>query len=366
MPTREPPVDNLTLGMLLQHMSHWCVEHSVDLDALLQNAALPFRADDLLSGRILEATPTQYSSFYAAITEHWHEQAVGSPKWGTLEASPSTLQAMGYCALSADTLGEALQRITHFINLFKEHRGSAELMIEGSKASLYLRSLGTDSRTPQPPGYMLAADVNGVVVLHRFSSWLIGELIPLEEIGLVGRKPDRAYLFSLYQLFGCNHVMQQEKNYLRFPAHYLERRIVQHKQGLDQLVENAGYELLSISSTKPSISSQIRTLLSNDNLQDPPSFEEVAERLYLSPTTLRRHLRREHTNFQQIKDECRCDVAARYLKTSTLAIEDIAFRLGFSDANSFRRAFKKWTGLAPSDFREQQDIPTETFVNEGD
>lgn len=353
MLTTEPIAHTLSLAMLVKHMAWWCVQFGEDLDSILLQAKLSYSAEELLTNSPESITPEEYSRFYAAVARCWHEQAIGKPKWGTLEASSSTLLAMGYCALSASTLGEAMQRIAHFINLFKEHRGSVELRIVDDHAFLSMRSLGSDSLKPDVQGSLLAADVNGLVILHRFTSWLIGTLIPLEEVGLVGEHHDGSHFFSLFELFGCRAKLHQPKIYLKFSSKHLEALIIKDVTALEKLVNNAAYELLTLAFTRPNLSTQILHLLGNDARKTLPSFDEIASKLMLSPTTLRRHLRRENTSFQQIKDEWRCEAASRYLKSTNIPIEEIAELMGFSDANAFRRAFKKWTGLPPSDFREQ-------------
>ena len=78
---------------------------------------------------------------------------------------------------------------------------------------------------------------------------------------------------------------------------------------------------------------------------------EMARRLELSDRTLFRRLAEEHTTYQKIVDEVRTTLAQEYLAQTSLTVEEIAARLGFSEPSNFRRAFKKWVGVAPVDFR---------------
>ena len=59
----------------------------------------------------------------------------------------------------------------------------------------------------------------------------------------------------------------------------------------------------------------------------------------------------EGAGFQQIKDELRRDAAIEYLLHTPLPLLDIANRVGFSEASTFHRAFKQWTGVAPGEYR---------------
>jgi AraC-like DNA-binding protein len=84
-----------------------------------------------------------------------------------------------------------------------------------------------------------------------------------------------------------------------------------------------------------------------------PAFTTVAKLLKTTPRTLRRQLRLQDTSFRQLSDELRVHVALRYLRETTMTMEDIAFALGFSDSANFRHAFRRWTGKAPHEFRRE-------------
>ena len=82
-----------------------------------------------------------------------------------------------------------------------------------------------------------------------------------------------------------------------------------------------------------------------------PALNEVADMLHMHERTLRRKLESEGTSFNGIVDDVRASLALEYLRTTKMTTDDIAALIGFSDAANFRRAFKRWTGKAPSDFR---------------
>jgi AraC-like DNA-binding protein len=87
------------------------------------------------------------------------------------------------------------------------------------------------------------------------------------------------------------------------------------------------------------------------NLMRAMSFDDVAKSLNMSARTLRRKLREENTSFRKLVDELRMDMAIKYLRDTSLTVEDIAEALGFSDAANFRHAFRRWTKAAPHEFR---------------
>lgn len=81
--------------------------------------------------------------------------------------------------------------------------------------------------------------------------------------------------------------------------------------------------------------------------------DKVASALCMSPTKLQLKLSQRGTNFQQLLDDTRKELACSYLSQASRPVTEITFLLGFSDTSNFTRAFKRWTGLSPTDFRQQ-------------
>ena len=73
----------------------------------------------------------------------------------------------------------------------------------------------------------------------------------------------------------------------------------------------------------------------------------------MSVRTLSRALAAAGTSYRQVLDGLRRELALRHLARNTISISEIAFLLGFVELSSFDRAFKRWTGVTPADFRKQ-------------
>jgi len=82
-----------------------------------------------------------------------------------------------------------------------------------------------------------------------------------------------------------------------------------------------------------------------------PTAEAMARQLGHSVRTLHRRLADEGTNYQEIVDQVRRSLALEFLQNTSLTVEEIAERVGFSEASNFRKAFKRWTGQVPGHFR---------------
>ena len=81
------------------------------------------------------------------------------------------------------------------------------------------------------------------------------------------------------------------------------------------------------------------------------TIERVAGQLGMSRQTLYRRLRDEGVTFEELLAAKRRQLAIRYLGFERLSVKTVAYRLGFSDPAAFSRAFKRWTGVSPSEFR---------------
>jgi AraC-like DNA-binding protein len=84
-----------------------------------------------------------------------------------------------------------------------------------------------------------------------------------------------------------------------------------------------------------------------------PTIAALAAELQVGEATLRRRLHQEGATYQSIKDDLRRDLAIGQLRDRSLTIGAIAAALGFAEPSAFHRAFRKWTGVRPADYRER-------------
>jgi AraC-like DNA-binding protein len=84
-----------------------------------------------------------------------------------------------------------------------------------------------------------------------------------------------------------------------------------------------------------------------------PAIEEVARLLCVSVRSLQRRLNERGVSYSDLVERCRCRAACESLELSQDSIQDLSAKLGYSDASSFARAFRRWTGSAPRAWRNQ-------------
>ena len=100
----------------------------------------------------------------------------------------------------------------------------------------------------------------------------------------------------------------------------------------------------------PETIQSLKTFIAELLPDERPTIERLAPRLGMSIRTLQRRLRDWGHSFEDIVDTTRREIAMDRLARGTRSITEIAFLLGYSDLSHFTRAFRRWTGVTPSEF----------------
>lgn len=100
--------------------------------------------------------------------------------------------------------------------------------------------------------------------------------------------------------------------------------------------------------------SQVRRVIAELLESGEVSLEVVAQRLDLKPRTLRTRLSEANTNFNQVLAEFRCHLAKKLLSQTDESIDEIVYLTGFSEPSTFYRAFRRWVGMTPVEYRRQK------------
>ncbi len=109
---------------------------------------------------------------------------------------------------------------------------------------------------------------------------------------------------------------------------------------------------LSTGATNSQVRAHLLTMLPSGQV----SLAAVAERMHMTERTLQRRLEVEQFGFAELLQQTRLELAQNLLRDPAHDVQDVAFILGFAEISSFTRAFRRWTGRAPSSWREQQAL----------
>ena len=156
---------------------------------------------------------------------------------------------------------------------------------------------------------------------------------------------------ELYEsILKCNVKFNQPHNEISVPIDLSKEKLVAANSAVHIIYEEQCERLLRDLNKVENFSAATRRILLQAG-DDLPDIKEVAFKLHMSESTLRRRLKEESSSYRIICDEVRDVLAKKYLTTTNLTISDIAMLLNYSEAASFRRAFVRWNKVTPNDYR---------------
>lgn len=157
-----------------------------------------------------------------------------------------------------------------------------------------------------------------------------------------------ADLSEFERVFGVRPRFEAARDQLVFRATLLEAPMRRRDEGLVDLLQRYAEQSLHTVPTDDSVMGRVRLMLRSGI---DPGITEVARRLGMSPRNLQRVLASEGTSYLEISTETRRAAAERLLLRRELAIAEVSYALGFNDVPAFHRAFVRWTGITPGEFR---------------
>jgi len=165
--------------------------------------------------------------------------------------------------------------------------------------------------------------------------------------------PAPSYFERYAQLFGCPVHFRQPINALVFKTELLDRPQPHADALLCSMLESTAAKLHEELSGSRSFVDRVRTALSYETDLANVDFDALARRWGLTRRVLRRRLSAENLSLSELLDEARCRRAVDELGRPESKIKDVAEDLGYSETSAFHRAFKRWTGRTPSDYKAE-------------
>jgi AraC-like DNA-binding protein len=186
---------------------------------------------------------------------------------------------------------------------------------------------------------------------HGLACWLVGRRIPVLQASFSYSEPSRSAEY--HRMFSKHLLFDQEATALAFDRHYLDLPVVQDRDDAKAFLRGAPGNIVLKYKNTSGIAAQIRRRLRAAARTEWPDFDTLAHAMHTTPSTLRRRLEDEGQTFQLIKDQLRRDMAVDLLSHSSKSVAQIASELGFAESSAFHRAFKKWTGVNPGEYRQR-------------
>ena len=306
-------------------------EAGVDVDALARRVGIdPAGLDQRL--------PTaQIAELYTLVTA-----AVGDSAFGLVSGTRARLElsgVVGHAMLTAATLGSALERNAGYRALIGYDR--TEVRKGPGRTGFVVHQ--SDGDQPYAP-CKLDADLAFMITFGRRFT---GRPIVPERVLVRFSRPLHHARYA--EILGCKVEFDAPDNEIVFRDADLALPLMSANSELCAIFREKADALLARGEGTPSIADRTRDAIRRLLRERLPSAAEVARVLAVSQRTLQRGLQQEETSFQELLDEVRLELARRYLRDQMLV--DVSSRLGFSSLSSFYRAFKRWTGMTPEEYR---------------
>lgn len=257
---------------------------------------------------------------------------------------PSTFHVVGYAMACSATLRRALERFTH----------SARIVSDS--AVIGFRPVGDDFRLEmdlntggrQPIYQTIDTMLTGVFLLCE---WIRGGPITPLEVSFRHHRPIDDGLYS--EVFRGPVKFDQPANAILFRGEDLEAPVPSANEELAMMLDEMTSKYLALRFSGR-FSRRVCAALDTQLADGEPTKAEIAKLLAMTERTLLRRLQEENTTFQALLDHLREEKAYDYLRQPDMTIDAIAVQLGFSTSSTFSRAFTRWTGQRPSEWRESQ------------
>jgi len=288
--------------------------------------------------------------------------------------SSTQLGFAGLLADSSDNLEQACQRIATYEVLNKYNiRGqstfNAPLLVnkEQSNGALSQSTIHSSNQDIKHKRgilqfYSIAPynDYNYFVVDSIIAGWyqIITDLCDRDHAieKVCFEFPAPKYEDKYREYFNCEVLFNQTNNYLVIKEDALSwpcKNACSSTATLLQRYADAELDKFQLGfSFQEKVSRAIGPLLNRST----PTLEAVAEQLNMAPWTVRRKLIDDGSSYQKILNKTRKELAISYIGNTSLTLGEIAYLLGFGSPTAFQRAFKRWTGVAPGQFRQSHDI----------
>ena len=255
---------------------------------------------------------------------------------------PRMLGSTGFLMTTAASLQDAYQVLIDYLPLLYE---GAVLQMEQTLDGTWL-TLEFNDAARKPTEYFLAC-------LANWPRWLTGHQVPVQRLELTFPMPENPQAYERF--FAAEITFDAPHNRLLLSTDYLSLACLDANAEMHQLHREFADSLLSDSAQRSALIAQTRNLIRRQLNEGDGCVrrEQVAASVNLSLRTLQRKLGLLGTSFQEIYDQTRREHCLQLIQRGQLSFGEIAFRLGFSNQSAFQKAFKRWMGMAPSQYRAQ-------------
>ena len=258
------------------------------------------------------------------------------------KTGPSALGLVGFFMQHSPDLATALHSLVRYSHL---HVRGVVIYLEKENASAFL---GYGIYQANIEAHQQIED-GAVAIAFNILRQLCGPSWKPDEVHFSHQKPadSRAYK----QFFNAPVKFDTEHSGLLFSAHWLQQPVAGADPELYRFLQKQIDEFDHRSADD--FAEQVQRVLHSALHTHQATADHIAELFSIHPRTLNRRLKSCGTSFQQLADQTRFEIAQQLLENSSIQLNQIAATLDYADASAFSRAFRRWSGMSPTLWREQ-------------
>jgi AraC-like DNA-binding protein len=285
----------------------------------------------------------------AAVFELWEaimrrSQDPGFPIFAATRVRPSDYDTMGFAYMTRATLREALHQCVRYARIWADTSAWEVSERDGVVTAAF---------TTADPGRLGARCTTENVLAGTIHVGRILAGVDFAPREVLFRHPKPRDTRAHEAFFRAKLRFGAGRSAIVLDAAVLDTPLLKADAELAAFFERHADALMRRCTCEAGLTDRLRRTIAEELPRGLPTLEVAAARLGQSPRTLRRRLQEEGTNFHEILDETRRELAKRYLDEERIPVGEVAFLLGFSEASAFHRAFKRWTGETPASYRKK-------------
>jgi AraC-like DNA-binding protein len=272
-------------------------------------------------------------------------RATNDPCFGLVVGAnirPTTFHALGFSWLASRTLLESLQRFCRYTHLLSNAPYTIELLQRDDTWIIQ----GDPAPDADAEASRLSMDALFVAIIRLCKQTRDKNFHP---VAVYLRRPAEARIDDYVKAFEAPVYFDAELNGIAFDRELMEQPLP--GENLELAIANDRIAEEYIAALEPdNVSTEVRKLLIELLPSGEASQGSIAKQMNRSLSTLQRQLAGEKTNYKEIREHTRKELAAQYVREGRYTLSQIAYLLGFSDQSNFSRAFRRWTGVSPGNY----------------
>jgi len=256
---------------------------------------------------------------------------------------PPAFDVVDYAMRASDHLRDAYRKALRYLRI---HISAASHVVEedGDEARLHFAL-----SVPVPAGATRQGVVFALAAMVVRGRAVTGTGLPLVEVRFALPRP--ADVSEHERFFRAPVRWNAERHTLVLARSTLDLPVRSADPNLARLIDRCAQDLLEKLPSPESFLDGVRRAILEGLRGGVPTAPEIARRLGVSVRSLQRRLHDERATFQGLVDDVRRELSLRHLAGDGLSVGELTFLLGFSEPSAFHRAFRRWTGTTPAEYR---------------